>query len=1560
MSGQITPPRSRSGRDASRSNSSGKDRPRGRTARSTKWQSGSEEEKKVERPDFRQEIPTYDVKHVEGAPTATVFRSGKPYFALERYKNLTEEQEKLLSEWWDIKSLRTKDSMGHPWLATTRNVAEAWVVNQCMLECVQHGVMHGIILDVGGSGQRHHDQKRPFVHSCNPDYTKAKQNACNQTVLNCLKTCFPFKVGEKTYDEPVITFSTHSLYYLTDEELAQTLYKSLSNVHYAIVHRYPEKGPENKISYHSFKEMKWWRSNGRIVAHARGNINQYIHPNLEWLFTTGMKIFCVKDKFAVIRATLVKTFGDHQVMRLVMSVQDDPPIAPEFIPPPEEEEEVVYVEINKTKYHPVLVDTASAWLLGNDRTKLSSKKVFAAQFPVYFNKNHPTIGFPTSNTTKAITDLFSYVVPELEADLSWANPAQKDNLASLEHVRNGGLAKVSYGTSLMVGVGVLGGTLCAAKVIGSKKVAIAAVPVAVMAGAMHFLKVATDAGYTKLSHSKYLTTNLTFSIWGSLRRLASISFKWIKELFFPKVRVTVIKTMDTCIPAPLKPTHPEATVVSPPIRVCYPKRVQQVMSFYMPCSIPQRPRQCDHTVQTAVHNRCVPDYSRSVDWSVDMLPQWLLDDWKMVAALMRKLDTDDEWYPRMPPKKQEKYRKDVRDFYEHTRIMNSIDCREGFPKDEFSINKSEISGRMIQACQSAYNELVGPWIVALSNAMATVFDENNPNLFYATKTTGEAVGLRTKLQHMRGCSFAKNDMHRWDAHMHESARNIEHHLCRLAGFPEDIIELMQMLPGGDLKLKGGWKVKYRNGRFSGEPQTSCFNTILIAIVTHQVANRLGSSVELTVLGDDTVLAFPEDFKLDETNDAIAKEEFSRYGLNAKFEMCSLEDLEFCSSVFYPNDGDLLLSWKLGRAAAKMQWDKKNLCYADLKTWSAEVALGSRNNASTIPILKELFENVLDKFRAEKALTEGWEEKINMEHYHPYDDSTVEFLAQRYRVAPEMIRQEALRVRHADFPLALEGPLWERISLVDNGGTLFAHDQPLLSYNWDATLNVYNALKTFDFWHSAFIGPVYEEVAKRKFPVPAVLTIATIEGLAQAATTWPAEGIEGLSFLQFATLCIWFRGAVHFSLSLLPIKWGVALHSIINIGIMVSTGEIFLPPSEENTNHDQPLAPQEKIRVEAPALNVFSAANILRRLLAENLMPRKSKQTRRRSRNAPPTTVVVKTQAKKPKKKAKKTRRTRGAMHPYLCARINPFMASVNGIRAPDEFGYPTGTAVVRVSTLLQSNSTGYASCLYTPFTNTARWAPLNTTAGTITWAGGSAIAAPQDLALVDIATVYRTVAWGIRITADSSLTNSQGHVWIAHVPNDVVTTPYGGAPTTEAQVAALPDCEKFSVTNLAQQPIVVAGRPVDDGIYRFRSTAPFATSATTIESFSGWCNIIVYLSGALANVTALNVEIIQHIEYIQDGSSLYGFIDTIPGAYQPQLMVEASKIDQALPVGILDSVVNTAEGAAELASRVVGAGLRIGAAVTGAMRAAGIARQSIGYLHAPASIPRLTWDDEKY
>lgn len=298
------------------------------------------------------------------------------------------------------------------------------------------------------------------------------------------------------------------------------------------------------------------------------------------------------------------------------------------------------------------------------------------------------------------------------------------------------------------------------------------------------------------------------------------------------------------------------------------------------------------------------------------------------------------------------------------------------------------------------------------------------------------------------------------------------------------------------------------------------------------------------------------------------------------------------------------------------------------------------------------------------------------------------------------------------------------------------------------------------------------------------------------------------------------------------------------------------------------------------------------------------------------------------------------MEPYLLSKINPFMAEVAGIQAPDAFSYPTGTAVLRNAATLPNNAGGYLSQIMLPLAADWAYNPLNTTGGTITYAGGGGNNVSQMGALLNVASAYRVVSWGVRITADAAFADVSGHVWVAHVPlNFNATVPYFDFPTTEAGIAGLPLAEKWSISELAQKPLVISGRAVDDGIYRFRDTNYPVNASPYVETNPGWCGILVYVAGGVASKPSINIEHIMHIEYLQDGSTLYDFLESRPGCYQPNVMEKASLLQNGTPVAFLEDAVETFDKVIGMAGNLMARGAK---AASIGMQAASIAGKVYG------------------
>jgi len=295
---------------------------------------------------------------------------------------------------------------------------------------------------------------------------------------------------------------------------------------------------------------------------------------------------------------------------------------------------------------------------------------------------------------------------------------------------------------------------------------------------------------------------------------------------------------------------------------------------------------------------------------------------------------------------------------------------------------------------------------------------------------------------------------------------------------------------------------------------------------------------------------------------------------------------------------------------------------------------------------------------------------------------------------------------------------------------------------------------------------------------------------------------------------------------------------------------------------------------------------------------------------------------------------------YLFSKVNPFAAEATGVRAPDQFSYPTGTGVLRNALTATSTGSGYVVSAALPFPFAYLFNPASITGGTVTWSGGSTVATSQANTLTNVASVARVVSWGIRISPEPSFSNISGHLWVVHVPiNESQSTwPVYDWPTTEAGFASMPMAEKWSLTEIAQKPLLVSGRSFDDGIYRFRDVNEPAAALgnNSLENTRGWCGIGIYATG-LANTTAvLNIEHIMHIEYIQDGSTLYDFVDTRPGHYSADEMSKAVDLQNGMPVAYLEEAVTTVERSANFISGAINRGLSL--ATAGARMATTVGR----------------------
>lgn len=287
-------------------------------------------------------------------------------------------------------------------------------------------------------------------------------------------------------------------------------------------------------------------------------------------------------------------------------------------------------------------------------------------------------------------------------------------------------------------------------------------------------------------------------------------------------------------------------------------------------------------------------------------------------------------------------------------------------------------------------------------------------------------------------------------------------------------------------------------------------------------------------------------------------------------------------------------------------------------------------------------------------------------------------------------------------------------------------------------------------------------------------------------------------------------------------------------------------------------------------------------------------------------VVVAVSAVRPGRKRKRRRAKvgSGGINAMMRGVVNPFDARSYGAKIPDDFLLETGSGALKSEYIVNGDSTTASLCavaLMLPWAKYAMYRPLNTNvtdAGNVTWAGGTSYTVGSFTGFQNIVGLYRVVNWGVRITVDTSMTTTDGHIWITHYPIDASTDIYGYGQlwTTEAQMASSPYSIKYSLAELTEKPVIVPGRRSDAMGYNFVTENYMITASSGVVNSPGWCSISILAIGKSV-VPALVVEHIMHIEYVPDlnGTNTFGLANSAPYPPNIQMLERSQTLQIAVP-----------------------------------------------------------------
>jgi hypothetical protein len=225
-----------------------------------------------------------------------------------------------------------------------------------------------------------------------------------------------------------------------------------------------------------------------------------------------------------------------------------------------------------------------------------------------------------------------------------------------------------------------------------------------------------------------------------------------------------------------------------------------------------------------------------------------------------------------------------------------------FVKREFSLTYEESlfkEPRIIQSADSLTKFYLSLWTYPFSEVMKTVFNPDS-HLCYASGLTPLDVGLWFDFHTDRlgATEVLETDFSRWDAHLCPEALNNEIALYALCGCEPKTVGLFNKAKSARVYSKHGNRYVPRQGRHSGDANTSCGNTLLNIMLHEYYFLTIGYTQDdyaLIALGDDmlALLAHGRQFDLQ------GYLTFTRsLGMKVKSAVRPRETASFCSQFFW--------------------------------------------------------------------------------------------------------------------------------------------------------------------------------------------------------------------------------------------------------------------------------------------------------------------------------------------------------------------------------------------------------------------------------------------------------------------------------------------------------------------------------------------------------------------------------------------------------------------------------------------------------------------------------------
>jgi hypothetical protein len=461
---------------------------------------------------------------------------------------------------------------------------------------------------------------------------------------------------------------------------------------------------------------------------------------------------------------------------------------------------------------------------------------------------------------------------------------------------------------------------------------------------------------------------------------------------------------------PLKPLKEKAKIKGVDREVDEDKPVFHPVAISFSNYIPLVPYQSHNNASVAMHNRALV-----------RTPAANAGAWNDVKNHIRKIVIEkvtrpdchnvqadfDEWNNRFPPARRSNQANAFNSLADDP-IAEKDFKRNAFVKMELTmkggLEAEDFDPRAIQGGTDRLNAALGPFINKCSKQLGKLWGPQD-RICYTSGMTAEELGTWRSQFGDEPVTIIECDESRYDAHQGPECYEIQKEYYDALGMQEyyqagKAFESMKKAHG---YTRGGIKYSVPYTMISGSATTSVGNTLENGGKTDWILQSLGmTDHKMLVLGDDNLTV--QRGHMPERAQRELKERIIKMNLDLGFE-CKVkistrwEDVEFCSSLFWPVEGGFVLGPKIGKRLPKIGFSLRKLSRGEVKG----MLLGLKREAGYIPVLRKYAKKNLAFYKRDVVVHFADKRSIYKSlclENHIASEATYQFFMDRYDISVE--------------------------------------------------------------------------------------------------------------------------------------------------------------------------------------------------------------------------------------------------------------------------------------------------------------------------------------------------------------------------------------------------------------------------------------------------------------------------------------------------------------------------------------------------------------------------------